>query len=141
LNKQILHNLKQTTNHINIHDHVIQIRRLTNPAKRFIISKVCPLIPNTAIVDALKNTDIVPTSQIKHLKAGINVQGNEHTMSFRRQIYISHEDIPKLPSSLLINVNENQFRIFLTDDKITCFLCKSVDHTTTNCNKNTGDKF
>jgi len=139
--KSTVDELIQNFSCITINEHQIPFRRLVNPAKRFIISKVCPLIPNTAIVDALKNTDIVPTSQIKHLKAGINVQGNEHTMSFRRQIYISHEDIPKLPSSLLINVNENQFRIFLTDDKITCFLCKSVDHTTTNCNKNTGDKF
>ncbi|KAE9534169.1 hypothetical protein AGLY_008676 [Aphis glycines] len=140
-NKQILDNLMQTTSHINIHDHVIQIRRLINPAKRFIISNVCPSIPNQAIVDALKNSNIVPISQITHLKAGIKVEGYEHIMSFRRQIYINYDDVPKLPSSLLINVNDNQFRIFFTDDKITCFLCKSVGHTTTNCNKNTEDKF
>ncbi|KAE9528602.1 hypothetical protein AGLY_012177 [Aphis glycines] len=131
----------QTTSHINIHDHVIQIRRLINPAKRFIISNVCPSIPNQAIVDALKNSNIVPISQITHLKAGIKVEGYEHIMSFRRQIYINYDDVPKLPSSLLINVNNNQFRIFFTDDKITCFLCKSVGHTTTNCNKNTENKF
>jgi hypothetical protein len=134
-NKQILDNLMQTTNHINIHDHVIQIRRLINPAKRFIISNVCPSIPNQAIIDALKNSNIVPISQITHLKAGIKVEGYEHIMSFRRQIYINYDDVPKLPSSLLINVNDNQFRIFFTDDKITCFLCKSVGHTTTNCKK------
>jgi len=40
-----------------------------------------------------------------------------------------------------MNVNDNQFRIFFTDDKITCFLCKLVGHTTSNCNKNTEDKF
>lgn len=130
----------QTTNHITIYDHVIQLRRLINPSKRFIISNVCPSTPNQAIIDALKNTDIIPISQITHLKAGINVEGYEHIMSFRRQIYINHEDIPKLPSSLLINVNENQFRVFFTDDKITCFLCKSVGHTTTNCKKNTENK-
>lgn len=140
-NKHILDNLMQTTSHINIHDHVIQIRRLINPAKRFIISNVCPSIPNQAIVDALKNSNIIPFSQITHLKAGIKVEGYEHIMSFRRQIYINHDDVPKLPSSLLININDNQFRIFFTDDKITCFLCKSVGHTTTNCNKNTEDKF
>lgn len=52
-------------------------------------------------------------------------------------MYINHEDVQKLPSSLLIHVNDIQFRIFFTDDKITCFLCKSVDHTTANCKKNT----
>jgi hypothetical protein len=74
-------------------------------------------IPNKAIVDALRNTDIVPISQITHLKAGINVEGYEHILSFRRQIYINHEDVPKLSSSLLINVNETQFRIFLLTTK------------------------
>ncbi|KAF0721296.1 Transposon TX1 uncharacterized protein, partial [Aphis craccivora] len=113
---------------------------LINPAKRFIISNVCTSIPNQAIIDALKNTDIIPISQITHLKAGISVEGYGHIMSFRRQMYINHENIPKLPRSLLINVNENQFRVFFTDDKITCFLCKSVGHTTINCKKNTENK-
>uniref|UniRef100_A0A2S2NXB3 Transposon TX1 uncharacterized protein n=1 Tax=Schizaphis graminum TaxID=13262 RepID=A0A2S2NXB3_SCHGA len=139
-NKQILDNLMQTTKHINIHDRVIQIRRLINPAKRFIISNVCPSIPNQAIIDALKKLNIVPISQITHLKAGIKVEGYEHIMSFRRQIYINYDDVPKLPNSILINVDDNQFRIFFTDDKITCFSCKSIGHTTTNCNKNTEDK-
>lgn len=53
----------QTTNHINIYDHTIQIRRIINPAKIFIIFYVCLSIPTQAIVDALRSTDIVPISQ------------------------------------------------------------------------------
>jgi len=58
--KQILDNLMQTTkiNHIIIHDYFIQIRRHMNPAKKCIISNVCPSIPNQLIVE--RNTDIVP---------------------------------------------------------------------------------
>lgn len=56
-------------------------------------------------------------------------------MSFRRQIYINHEDIPKLPSSMLITQNDDQFRIFLSDDTLTCFLCKAVGHTSNDCKK------
>jgi hypothetical protein len=41
-NEQILDNLMQTTKNINIQDQVIQIRKLINPAKRFIIYNVCP---------------------------------------------------------------------------------------------------
>lgn len=138
--KQILDNLIQTTQVININDQIIQIRRLINPAKRFIISNVCPSIPNLTIEDALRNIGITPISKINHLKAGINVEGYEHILSFRRQMFLNHDDIPKLPSSLLIYSNENQFRIFFTDDKITCFLCKSVGHTTSNCKTNTENK-
>jgi len=135
-NKQILDNLMLTTKHININDQLIPIRRLINPAKRFIISNVCPSIPNQAIIDSLSNIDIIPISQITHLKAGIKIDGYEHIFSFRRQMFLNYEDVPKLPNSLLINVNENQFRIFFSDDQITCFLCSSVGHTTSNCKKN-----
>jgi len=84
----------------------------------------------------LRNTGIAPTSQIKHLKSGINVEeGYEHIMSFHCQMFLNHDDIAKLPCLLLISINEKQFRIFFTYDKIACFLCKSVEHTTTNCKK------
>ncbi|KAL4142816.1 hypothetical protein QTP88_005213 [Uroleucon formosanum] len=120
---------------------IVQDRdKLINPAKRFIISNVCPSIPNLAIVDTLRNIGIISISQINHFKAGINEEGYEHISSFRRQMFLNHEDIPKLPSSLLININENQFIIFFTNDKITYFLCKSVGHTTSNCNKNIENK-
>jgi len=131
--KQILDNLFQKTQSININDQTIPIRRLLNPAKRYIISNVCPSIPNQAITNALNDLDIYPISQISHLKAGINIEGFEHIKSFRRQVYIKHEDIPKLPNSLVISSNESQFRIFFTDDIVTCFLCKASGHTSNNC--------
>lgn len=112
---------------------------MVNPAKRYIISNVCPSIPNQAITNALNNLDIFPVTQINHLRAGINIEGFEHIMSFRRQLFIKQEDIPKLPNSLVITLNDSQFRIFFTDDVVTCFLCKASGHTTNNC-KNIVDK-
>lgn len=80
--------------------------------------------------------DINPTSQINYLKAGINIEGYEHIiMRFRRQMYVNHEDMTKLPGSLLINSNGSQFRIFLTDDSITCYTCKAIGHTSNTCKK------
>jgi len=138
--KQILDSLLEATQTITINEQIIQIRRLINPAKRIVISNVCPSIPNSVILDAFKNINVIPISEIAYLKAGINIEGYEHILSFRRQMFLNHEDIPKLPSSLLIYSNENQFRIFFTDDKITCFLCKSVGHTTSNCKTNIENK-
>ena len=133
--KQILDNLMQQTQTIKINDQLIQIRRLVNPTKRIVISNVCPSISNRAIFDALKHININPTSQINLLKACINIEGYGHIMSFRRQIYINHENILKLPSSMLITQNDIQFGIFFTDDTLTCFLCKVVGHTFNNCKK------
>jgi len=83
----------------------------------------------------LRGINITPTSQINYLKAGLNIEGYEHILSFRRQMYINHEDIPKLPGSLIINSNGSLFRIFLTDDSITCYTCKSTGHISNTCKK------
>ncbi|CAI6350579.1 unnamed protein product [Macrosiphum euphorbiae] len=133
--KQILDNLIETHPFITINNQDLPFRRLNNPAKRIVISNVCPSINNQIILEQLKIINITPVSQISHLKAGIFAEGYDHILSFRRQMYIKYDDIPKLPSSLLISANESQFRIFFTDDKITCFICKSTGHTSLTCKK------
>jgi len=135
--KEALETLLKKSKTISVNEHTIPIRRLINPAKKITISNVCPSIPNQTILDALKNINIIPVSQVTHIKAGINIEGYEHILSFRRQIFINHEDITKLPGSLVINSNQTQFRIFFTDDRITCFLCKAVGHTSASCKKQT----
>ncbi|CAI6348404.1 unnamed protein product [Macrosiphum euphorbiae] len=133
--KEILETLLEKNNTITVNEHIIQIRRLINPAKKIIISNVCPSIPNQSILNALKNINITPLSQISYIRAGINHEGYEHILSFRRQMFINHEDVIKLPGSLTIINNQTQFRIFLTDETITCFICKSTGHTSKSCNK------
>jgi len=133
--KEILDSLMSKTPVIVINGHEIQLRRLLNPAKRIVISNVCPSIPNSTILRALQSLDILPTSQINYLKAGINIEGYEHILSFRRQIYIKHEDIQKLPGLLTLNHNQAQFRIFFTDDTITCYTCHKTGHTSNTCKK------
>ena len=134
--KEILESLLSKTQIININGQEIQIRRLLNPAKRIVISNVCPSIPNHVILHSLNNLGISPTSQINFLKAGINLDGYEHILSFRRQMYIKHEDTIKLPGSLILNHNQCQFRIFFTDDTITCYTCKTTGHTAQTCKRN-----
>lgn len=138
--KEILESLMAKTrykryNIIDINGHEIQLRRLINPAKRIVISNVCSSIPNTTILQAFQSLDITPSSQVNHLKAGINIEGYEHILSFRRQVYTKHENINKLPGSLILNHNQVQFRIFFTDDTITCYTCHKTGHTSNNCKK------
>lgn len=134
-NKSTLDTLMEKTKIITINDQEIQLRRLINPAKRIIIYNVCLSISNQEILNALKDVDIIPTFQINYLKAGINIEGYEHIMNFRRQLYIKHKDTNKLPGSLVINLNGSQFRIFLTDELITCYICKSTGHIFKTCKK------
>jgi len=129
ISKEILESLLTKTQVININGHEIQIRRLLNPTKRIVISNVCRSILNHVILHSLNNLGISPTSQINYLKAGINLEGYEHILSFRRQIFIKHEDTTNLPGSLILNHNQSQFRIFFTDNTITCYTCKTTGHT------------
>jgi hypothetical protein len=136
-NKHTVDSLVEKTKFITINDNAIQIRRLINTAKRIVISNVCPSIPNEKILAALQDINIIPTSQINYIKAGVVMEGYEHVLSFRRQMYINDNDIPKLPGSLVINHDETNFRIFFTDDRITCYTCKTSGHTTLSCKKYT----
>lgn len=52
------------------------------------------------IVNTLKNIYISPTSQIHYLKAEIDIEGYEHTLSFRRKMFIKQDFVEKLPGRL-----------------------------------------
>lgn len=128
--------LIQNNQNINIGNQTIKLRRLHNPDKRIILSNVFPNIPNSPILDQLLKYNIIPTSPISFLRAGSIANGLDHVLSFRRQLFISHDDIEKLPTSMLINYNSANYRIFLSDDTVTCFLCKEKGHTSTSCPTN-----
>jgi hypothetical protein len=85
----------------------------------------------------IKIIEVIPVSQLNYIKAGINIEGYELILSFRRQMFINQKDFIKLPGSLVINFNHTSFRIFFTDDRITCFLCKAVGYTSMSCKKQT----
>ena len=87
-------------------------------------------------LDTLIFINISALSEINFLEAGIIEIGYEHILSFWRHIYIKHIDIPKLPGSLLININETNFKIFFIDNTIACYICKSTGHTSTSCKEN-----
>jgi len=122
-----------------IKDVPIKIRRYYNPNKRIIISNVCPTIPNEIILQTLQSINIIPVSAITNIGAGIHEVGFEHILSFRRQMYIIPDDFEKLPSSVVITHENTNYRIFMTDDQLTCFTCHQKNHTSSRCplNKST----
>lgn len=140
LSSQILaDNIVRLHQNILVNEHTITIRKLINPSKRIILSNVYPSIPHNSILTALNELGIRTTSNITFLKAGFNSSEFAHITSFRRQVYINPEDYDKIPPSLVINLDNTNFRIFLTDDKVTCFICKQIGHLSSSC-KNTQEK-
>ncbi|KAE9530685.1 hypothetical protein AGLY_011147 [Aphis glycines] len=119
--------------YIVINNIKISYRRLINPAKRIIISNVQPIIPHDIITNAITNIPIRILSPITFMKAGFGNEEYDHIGSFRRQLYIHPKDNEKMPSSILINFDHTDYRIFFSDDTVTCYLCKQTGHTTNHC--------
>ena len=132
--KCIVDELAQNYSYIEIKEHQIPFRRLVNPAKRYIIFNAYPIIPHDIIYENLLLEGIKTISPITFLKAGFQDE-LVHISSFRRQVYIHPEDISKVPGSILITYENTEFRIFLTDDMLTCYLCKQTRHTPNYCKK------
>lgn len=133
--KHIVDELIKNHSSISINEHQIPFRRLVNPAKRFIISNAHPIIPHEIINEHLLLEGIKTISQITFLKAGFH-DDLAHISSFRRQVYIHPDDIANVPGSIVINFDNTDFRIFLTDDTLTCYVCHQSGHTSSFCKKN-----
>lgn len=126
--KHIVDELVKNYSFISINEHQISFRRLVNPAKRFIISNAHPIIPHEIINEQLLLEGIKTISQITFLKAGFHDE-LAHISSFRRQVHKHPDDTANVPGSMVIKYDNTDFRIFLTDDTLTCYVCHQTGHT------------
>ena len=132
--KELADNLVDNNVKITIKEHVIGIRHLFTNNKRIVLSNVQPFIPSNIIEQELSKHGIYPMSKIQKIKAtAVSTPGYSHVLSFRRQMYIKPEDISRLPETLKINFEDSNFRIYLSTDKVICFLCKEEGHLQKDC--------
>ena len=123
---------------INIGSHCLEIRPLITKSKRIILSNVCPIIPHNVILDELRKRNVISESQMTFIKAGISDPEYSHVLSFRRQMYILPEYLPNLPESMQITFDDTPYHIYLSTEKLACFLCKEEGHVAKFCkNQNT----
>ena len=83
--KETADKLTETSTKINIGSHTLEIRPLISKSKRIILSNVCPIIPHTVLLQELQKMDIIPTSQMLFVRAGMSPPG------------LSHQDCPMIP--------------------------------------------
>lgn len=123
------------TNHpiIQINDHNVNVRRLLTPTRRIILSNVCPSIPHNTLENALRNLGFNLTSTTTFIRAGIPGDQYGHVLSFRRQVYVTPDDSIQLPSTILVNHEDLNYRIFLSYDQLACFICKAAGHIANQC--------
>lgn len=120
-------------NTINIKGVDVCIRRMITPAKRLILSNVCPSIPHFLLEDEIRKLGFKTASPLSFLKAGLSGEEYAHILSFRRQIYVLPDDDLQLPSSIVVQFEETSYRIFLAFDTLICFNCKAKGHIAKQC--------
>ena len=131
--------IKEENNVLTVMGYNTIIRPIQEKSRRVVISNVSPLLPNKSIIQKLKESGITPKSNITLIRAGINEAAFKHVASFRRQVYISPTDVPKLPGNILLSHRINNidmvFQIYLSAETISCFHCKERGHIERHCPK------
>lgn len=133
-NKELVEQLMQTHPSITIGNINLNIRRLVSSTKRIVISNVSPCIPHERLTEVITNLGLQLASPVSFLKAGIPGDDYSHILSFRRQAYIfpPNENF-ELQTSVLVQHDGNDSRIFLSTDRMECFICKQTGHVASNC--------
>ena len=90
-------------------------------------------IPNSVLEDMLKFFKIRPASRVHNLHLRLKRDKYQHISSFCRAVYIHDDENLILPSSILLKYNNENHRIFVTNDELHCYLCKSTGHTASSC--------
>lgn len=106
--KELADQLVDNNTNVTVGSSALEIRPLISKARRIITSNVQPCIPSSIIENELKKLDITPVSQITSVRAGIYLPELGCILSFRKQMYMKSEDIPKIPHRMQIshqNVN------------------------------------
>lgn len=131
--KELVNQFVNTNGGITINDIFIPVRKLILPAKRIILSNVSPCIPHYVLEDELKEKHLKLVSPVSNIGFGLERQEYRHVRSFRRQVFIAIDQIVEIPSSIVVNFDDEDYRIFISDDKVRCFKCKEEGHIASNC--------
>ncbi|XP_050501206.1 uncharacterized protein LOC126881168 [Diabrotica virgifera virgifera] len=126
---------------IQVNGETVRARRLITPAERIVLSNVCPSIPHEVIIQELKHLGLNLVSPITFLKISASLPEYSHIKSFRRQVFISPHNTT-IPDSILLNYDNTNYRIFISQDSMTCYICKQINHIASNCpsNKNSSSQ-
>lgn len=105
---------------------------LSLPSKRVTISNVPPFITDEVLTKALSRYGKL-ISSIKKIPIGGVSPLLKHVVSFRRSVYMIVNEDSDLDLALNFRVDDYDYVVFITTDRIKCFGCGVVGHLIRNC--------
>lgn len=138
--KTLVEQLIETHPTVMAGDTELSVRRLVTPAKRIVLSNISPSIDNEDAESELKKYGLNLVSPVTSLRAGMPKDDYGHILSFRRQAYIMPpNDNFELQTSILMPCEGRVCRVFISTDKMECFICRQPGHKANTCpNTSTG---
>lgn len=100
---------------------------LSMPSKKVLLSNVPPFISDETLVGIMSRYGKL-VSPIKKIPIGCGSPLLKHVVSFRRFIYMILKDDEELELSLHLKVDDFDYVIYATTDKMKCFNCGEVGH-------------
>lgn len=105
---------------------------LSLPSKRVTLSNVPPFIGDDVLTQALSRYGKL-VSSIKKIPIGCVSPLLKHAVSFRRSVYMIVNNDADLDLTLNFRVDDFDYVVFITTDKIKCFGCGKVGHLVRAC--------
>lgn len=119
---------------IYINNTKLTARRYATPAKKLTLSRVCPIIPHEIIVQKINNIGNKTASNMIYLHISTTNPQLQHICSFRRQIYIEHQETPNIPEAITIPYEGVEYKIFCQLEDTVCQNCTKPGHSSPECN-------
>lgn len=105
---------------------------LSVPSKKVILSNIPPFISDETLVRILSRYGKI-VSSIKMIPIGCASPLLKHVISFRRFVYMILNEDEELELSLHLKVDEYDYVIYATTEKMKCFNCGGVGHLVRAC--------
>lgn len=130
---------------ITIRDTFVPAKRLVAPTKKIIISNVHSCLSDSIILESLKSSGLQPTSNINSLHIRFNNDECKefdfnHIQTFRKFVYVIEDESTRIPDSIRISFESENYRIFLAGAEMRCFLCKEFGHIASTCDAQLDDQ-
>lgn len=138
-NRTITDNLLENHPNVVIKEVPVIIRPYAARDKKVIISNVPPYISNSVIEEYLESINVSRASSVVALKASIRDAEYNHVICHRRQVYITNDDVNKIPNAIKLKIGNTLNTIFFTTEIIKCFKCGAIGHIARNCEPTTNE--